>query len=490
MGVPHRIYRESLALLTDLYQITMGQGYWRTGLAEREAAFHLFFRSNPFGGGYTLAAGLEYALDFVRHFRFTEEDIAYLRGLRDGSGEPLFDAAYLDALAALRLTVDIEAVPEGTVVFPQEPLVRVTGPILQAQLLETPLLNLLNFQTLIATKAARICDAAGDAPVIEFGLRRAQGIDGGLTATRAAFIGGCAATSNVLAGKVFGIAVKGTHAHSWVMAFGSEREAFEAWAEAMPNNCVLLVDTYDSLDGIRAAVEVGRRLEQRGHRMVGIRLDSGDLAYLSTEARRLLDEAGLSHALILASNDLDEHVIESLRHQGAAVGAWGVGTKLVTADGQSALGGVYKLAAIRDERGVWRDRVKVSEQAVKSTTPGLLRVRRYRLGDEFIADAIYDERHPPEGEVTIIDPLHEARRKRLPAGTPHEELLVPAVRHGEVVHESPSLPEIQARARAQLKALHPGIRRLLNPHTYPAGLERRLFEHRLAMIREVAAQRA
>src|SRR5512147_560182 len=282
------VYRPSLALATDLYQLTMAQAYRHSGRAEEEAVFHLFFRRNPFGGGFAVACGLARALDFLEGFHFTAEDVAYLAGLAGNDGRPLFDPGFLRELGGLRLRCDVDAVPEGTVVFPYEPLVRVSGPILHAQLVETGLLNFVNFETLIATKAARMCLAARGDEVVDFGLRRAQGPDGGLGASRAAYVGGCSATSNVLAGRLFGLPVKGTHAHSWVMAFDTEAEAFEAWAQAQPNNGVFLVDTYDTLQGVRSAVEVGKWLAERGHRLGGIRLDSGDLAYLSIEARKIL----------------------------------------------------------------------------------------------------------------------------------------------------------------------------------------------------------
>ncbi|MCA9445228.1 MAG: nicotinate phosphoribosyltransferase, partial [Candidatus Omnitrophica bacterium] len=309
MAKLNEIYRTGLGLLTDLYQLTMAYGYWKTGRAEREAVFHLFFRKNPFKGGYTIAAGLQYVADFVEGFRFSADDIQYLSILTGNDEKPLFEPSFLEYLADLDLRLDVDAVPEGTVVFPHEPLVRVKGPILQCQILETPLLNFINFQSLIATKASRIVTATGGEPVLEFGLRRAQGIDGGLAASRAAYIGGCDATSNVLAGKLFGIPVRGTHAHSWVMSFHNELSAFQEYAEAMPNNCVFLVDTYDTIEGVRNAIEVGKELRESGHEMVGIRLDSGDLAYLSIEARKLLDEAGFPNAAIVASNDLDEGII-------------------------------------------------------------------------------------------------------------------------------------------------------------------------------------
>ena len=305
------------ALLTDFYQLTMAHGYFHAGLASTDAVFHLFFRDNPFGGGFALAAGLEPVVEFLERFHFAPDDLAFLETVLGNDDKPIFDREFLDTLAGMRFSCDVDAVPEGTVVFAQEPLLRVRGPIMQAQIVETALLNAINFQTLVATKAARIVVAAGDHPVLEFGLRRAQGPDGAMSASRAAFIGGCAGTSNVLAAKRWGIPVKGTHAHSWVMAFGSELESFEAWAEAMPNNCLFLVDTYDTLQGVRNAIEVGRRLRERGHRMIGIRLDSGDLAYFSRESRVLLDEAGFQDATIVGTNDLDEHIIESLGLQGA-----------------------------------------------------------------------------------------------------------------------------------------------------------------------------
>src|SRR5215213_2354655 len=353
------LYGQSLSLLTDLYQLTMAYGYWKLGRGEQEAVFHLTFRKHPFAGGFTVACGLHAVIDYLRALRFDESDVGYLATLKGNDGRPLFDRKFLDYLRDMRFTCDIDAIPEGTAVFPHEPLVRVKGPILQAQIIETPLLNLVNFQTLIATKAARVCLAARGEPVLEFGLRRAQGIDGALSASRAAYVGGCAATSNVLAGRLFGIPVKGTHAHSWVMSFEDEREAFQEYAEALPNNCVFLADTYDTLEGVRRAAEVGKKLRARGHEMVGIRLDSGDLAYLSIEARKILDEAGFPRAAILASNDLDENLIASLKEQGAKVNVWGVGTKLVTAYDQPALGGVYKMAAIRAKDGkAWEHKVK------------------------------------------------------------------------------------------------------------------------------------
>ena len=329
------------ALLTDLYQLTMAYGYWRTGRADQGAVFHLHFRKQPFPGGFTLACGLTDCIQYLRGFKFERSDLDYLGQLKGNDGRRLFDPAFLKYLSRLKLRLDVDAIPEGTVVFPQEPLLRVRGPLLQAQLVETALLNLVNFQSLIATKAARVCLAAQGDPVVEFGLRRAQGIDCALTASRSAYIGGCAGTSNVLAGKILGIPVKGTHAHSWVMAFESELDAFNAYADALPNNCIFLVDTYESLEGVRRAVEAAKRLRKRGYKLGGIPLDSGDLAYLSIEARKILDKTGFKDAVIVGSNDLNEHLIASLKQQGAVINVWGVGTMLVTAYDQPALGGVY-----------------------------------------------------------------------------------------------------------------------------------------------------
>ena len=480
----NKIYGHSLALLTDLYQLTMAHGYWKLGRIDEEAAFHLFFRTNAFGGGYTVAAGLAYVLDFLRDLRFEESDLGFLSTLTGNDGRALFDEGFLDHLRTLDFRFDMDAVPEGTVVFPHQPLLRVTGPLLQCQLLETPLLDMINFQTLVATKAARVCAAADGDPVLEFGLRRAQGIDGALAASRAAYVGGCAATSNVLAGKLFGIPLRGTHAHSWVMSFDDERRAFGEYARVMPNNCVFLVDTYDTLDGVRHAIEAGRRLRERGVEMIGVRLDSGDLAYLSIEARRMLDDAGFESAAIVASNDLDEHIIASLKDQGAAVNMWGVGTKLATAYDQPALTGVYKLTALRRPGEGWQPKVKISEQTAKVSTPGVLQVRRYFQGSAFVADMTYDLDLGIEDDLIIVDPADSTRLKRVPRGLESEDLLLPMVRDGQVIYEEPGIEDIRARARTQIRHLHPAVLRFMNPHEYPAGLERRLHELRTRLILE------
>ena len=478
------LYRPPLALLTDLYQLTMAYGYWKLGRAEQEAVFHLFFRKPPFSGGYAIAAGLGPALEYLQAFRFDESDLDYLSKLEGNDGEPLFEAEFLSYLGDLRLSVDVDAMPEGTVAFGQEPLLRVRGPILQCQLLETPLLNIINFQTLIATKASRISAAAGDEPVLEFGLRRAQGIDGALAASRAAYIGGCAATSNVLAGKLFGIPVKGTHAHSWVMSFDTEAESFERYAEVMPNNCVFLVDTYDTIEGVRQAAEIGKTLRQRGHEMIGIRLDSGDLAYLSIEARKILDEAGFPKASIVASNDLDEHIIENLRSQNAQIAVWGVGTKLATAYDQPALGGVYKLGALRNGDGTWQPKVKLSEQAIKTSIPGTLQVRRYISDQGLVGDMIFDETSGIDKRGIIVDAKDPTRRKKLAGKAKAVDLLTPVYREGMIVANAESLDVIRERMRENMQSLHPTIRRFMNPHEYPVGLDVGLHELRNEMIQQ------
>ena len=476
------LYRTPLALLTDLYELTMAYGYWKEGLRDTEATFHLFFRRNPFQGGFTIACGLAQVVEYLEGLRFLPEDLAYLASIPGADGRPLFSAEFLRDLGRLEFACDVDAVPEGTVVFPQEPLIRVQGPIFQAQILETALLNLINFQTLIATKAARVCLAAAGEPVLEFGLRRAQGIDGGISAARAAFVGGCAATSNVLAGRLFGIPVRGTHAHSWVMCFDSEQEAFDAWVDAMPNNAVFLVDTYDSLDGVRHAVEAGRRLKARGQELLGIRLDSGDLAYLSIEARRILDEGGFPEAEIFASNDLDEHIITSLKLQGAQIFVWGVGTKLVTAYDEPALGGVYKLAAVRKPASEWSQKIKLSEQSIKISTPGVQQVRRYSSATECLADAIFDVHLGIRDHPTLIDAMDITRRKRIAEDLAHEDLLLPIFRRGRRVYEVPPIAAAQERTRAQLARFHSGIKRFVFPHQYPVGLEERLFDLKTRLV--------
>ncbi len=471
----------SRALLTDLYELTMAYGYWRVGKNHDRAVFHLFFRDEPFDGGYAIVAGLADAIEYLEALRFGSDDLEYLRAQTGNDGKTLFVAEFLDYLRDMRLTSDVDAVPEGTVAFAGEPLVRVRGPIDQAQIVESALLKIINFQTLVATKTARIVYAAKGDPVIDFGLRRAQGDDGAVAATRAAYIGGASGTSNVLAGARLSIPTKGTHAHSWVMSFDSEREAFEAWADVLPNNALLLVDTYNTLQGVARAIEVGRKLRERGYELMGIRLDSGDLAYLSIEARKMLDAAGFPGAAIAASNELDEHVITSLKDQNARIDLWGVGTRLITAYDQPALGGVYKLGALKRRGREWEHRIKISEQVAKITTPGMLQVRRFFSGREATGDMIWDELIG-EPSRTIVDPADLTRRKSFADDAPHEDLLVPVFRAGKRVYDSPSLEEIRGRRERDFARFHDGIKRFVNPHRYPVGLEEKLFDLRTRLI--------
>jgi nicotinate phosphoribosyltransferase len=472
--------------MTDLYQLTMAQAYLKSGIAKKQACFYIHFRENPFKGGYAIACGLEQIVEFITAYGFSEDDCDYIAGIKDAAGQSMFSDEFLATLRSLELTIDIDAVPEGTVVFPGEPTIRVRGPIMQCQLIETALLNIFNYQTLIATKAARVCQAA-KGPVAEFGLRRAQGPAGGLLASRAAIIGGCSSTSNVEAGKVFGLPVSGTHAHSWVMAHDSELEAFRSFAQIFPRNSTLLVDTFNVISGVKNAITVAHEMEQRGERLSGIRIDSGDLVWLSCKAREMLDEAGLGYVKIVASNDLDEYTIQSLHEQGAAIDLWGVGTRLVTAWEQPALAGVYKLSAIRassDEP--WTPQLKLSEQTAKTTLPGLLAARRY-FDEEgiIVGDMVYDEQLPPEKDL-IIDPNDELRRKDL-SKFAYRELLEPCIRNGSLVRENPSLTQIRENTAQSLASLHPTNKRFLNPHSYPVGLEQNLLGQRDALIKQARA---
>lgn len=476
-------YGTSLALFTDLYQLTMAYAYWRSGRAETEGAFQLFFRTPPFAGGLTVAAGLSFVVDLVESFRFEDQDLEYLATLEGADGKPLFSRDFLKYLGGLRFSGALDAIPEGTVVFPHEPLLRVAAPLPEAQILETALLTVVNFQTLIATKARRVVEVAGDDPVLEFGARRAQGLDGAIAASRAAYLGGCAATSNVLAGRLFGIPVRGTHAHSWVMSFGDEEEAFRAYAEALPNNCVFLVDTYDTRRGVERAIEVGRKLRERGYQMVGIRLDSGDLAGLSVEARRLLDGAGFQDSVIVASSDLDEYEIDRLKKKGAKIAIWGVGTRLVTAWDQPALGGVYKLAAVRRPQGSWSHCLKVAGQGPKGTIPGLHEVRRFHDRDgKALADAIHMQGKPPRAGDPLLERTGGATLLEIPGGATHADLLVPVFRAGRRVYEVRSLEETRERVRKEIEGFRLEHRRPRDTEGYPVGVTRDLHELRERML--------
>lgn len=471
-----KIYNTSLSLLTDLYQLTMAYGYWKNDIAEQESVFHLFFRKLPFQGNYAVACGLETAIAYIEAFKFEEEDLQYLKTLKGNDDKVLFEEAFIDFLRKSELSLNIDAVPEGTVVYPHEPLVRVKGALWQCQLLETALLNIVNFQTLIATKAARVCQAAKGDAVLEFGLRRAQGIDGGISASRAAYIGGCMATSNVLAGKLFDIPVKGTHAHSWVMCFDEELEAFEAYAAAMPNNCIFLVDTYDTIEGVKNAILAGKKLRERGYEMVGIRLDSGDMASLSIAARELLDEAGFQDAAIVASNDMNEYSIKKLKDRGAKITVWGVGTKLVTAYNQAALGGVYKLAAIRDEKtNKWKYRIKRSNTPIKTSNPGILKVRRYSEGKNTFADVIYNELM--EGDSRSFVAFGSGKKIKIGTHLKEVDLLQAIFRNGKLIYQNPNIHDIRKHSIAE-------VHRMKDLKNYKVGLEKSLHELKEKMLEQ------
>lgn len=481
----NQVYKTGFSLLTDLYQLTMGYGYWKAGMANQNAVFNLFFRKNPFGGGYAIAAGLQQAVELLERSKFSSDDIDYLRSLTGNDGKPLFEAEYLNYLSNLKYEIDIDAVPEGSVVFPHEPVLRIRGPIIPCQLLETPLLTCINFQTLIATKSSRICAVAEDDLVLEFGLRRAQGFDGGLSASRAAYIGGVDATSNVLAGKLLDIPVKGTHAHAWVMMFPNETEAFSQYAAAMPNNCVFLVDTYDTIQGIKYAIEQGKKLRSIGHEMVGIRLDSGDMAELSIAGRELLNSAGFPDAKIIASDSLDERKIYNLKQKGAKIDIWGVGTNLVTAKDQPALGGVYKLSCVENRSGKWVDKVKLSNTPIKVSNPGMLQVRRFRnITGKFEADMIYDERRPLSQAPTLRPFSQETKQRAFNEGFVFEDLLKPIVRGGSVQWTTPSLKTIREYTEEQLKYLSQRYQQLTVDQHYCVGLEDSVYRQKMKLIAE------
>lgn len=461
----------NLTMLTDLYELTMMYGYWKKGMGRNRAVFDMFYRATSETTAYAIAAGLEQVIDYINELRFEERDIEYLRSLN------LFDEEFLDYLRGFKFTGDIMAVPEGTIVFSYEPIVRVTAPIMEAQLLETALLNIVNHQTLIATKASRVVQAADGGTVLEFGLRRAQGPDAGIYGARAAVIAGCQATSNVLTGEMFGIPVGGTHAHSWVMSFPDELEAFRAYAEIFPTNCMLLVDTYDTLgSGMPNALKVFGELRARGYEPVGIRLDSGDLAYLSRECRRMMDEAGFPNARVFASGDLDEELIWDLKAQGAAIDVWGVGTRLITSQDCPALGGVYKLAA-EEVDGKFMPKIKISENPAKVTNPGQKML--YRLYDGAgmaVADLITldHERIDESQPLTIFDPVDTWKKLTL-TGFKARKLLVPVFEGGRQVYKLPRLLDIQAYCRRELDTFWAQYKRLRNPHRYKVDLSSELW---------------
>ena len=476
--------KRNLTLLTDLYQLTMMNGYLKEGYENQIAVFDVFFRQHNLIT-YSLAAGLEQAVDYIVNLKFDEDDIAYFKSLN------LFDEGFLNYLASFRFTGDVYAVPEGTMVFPGEPILTVKAPIIQAQLIETALLNIINHQTLIASKAAKICHSARGQSVLEFGLRRAQGPDAGIYGARAAIIGGCNSTSNVLAGKMFDIKVSGTHAHSWVMNFPSELEAFRAYARTYPHATLLLCDTYDTLkSGVPNAIKVFDELSEKGYKPLGIRLDSGDLAYLSKEARKMLDAAGYKDAIICASGDLDEYSIASLRSQGAAIDLWGVGTRLITGNDLPALGGVYKLAAV-EENGEIIPKIKLSNNAIKITNPGFKNI--YRVYDNATGKAEADliflrgEHIDKTKPLTLFHPV-ETWKKTTFTNYTLRELLVPVIKGGEVVYNFPKLKEIAEYARSEMDSFWEEYLRIDQPHIYKVDLSDGLYNLKKEMIRKMRGE--
>ena len=480
--------RQNLTLLTDLYELTMMQGYFKNKDQNETVIFDAFYRNNPCDGGFAIAAGLEQLIQYIRELHFEEEDIAYLKSLG------IFDQDFLEYLKTFRFTGDIYAIPEGTVVFPREPLVKVIAPIMQAQLVETAILNIVNHQSLIATKAARVCYAAQGDGIMEFGLRRAQGPDAGTYGARAAVIGGCVGTSNVLCGQLFDVPVKGTHAHSWIMSFPDEYTAFKTYADMYPSACILLVDTYDTLkSGVPNAIRVFKEMREAGIPLTfyGIRLDSGDLAYLSKKARKMLDEAGFPDAVISASNDLDEFLIQSLKDQGAKITSWGVGTHLITSKDCPSFGGVYKLAAIMGKDGKFIPKIKLSENSEKVTNPGNKTVYRvyekesWKIKADLIClvDEVFDEKEP----LMLFDPMEPWKKTKLAPGSyVLRDLMVQVFKNGECCYTSPKVMDIQAYCKKEQETLWDETRRLVNPHRVYVDLSSRLYDIKIQLLDQMS----
>lgn len=477
-----------LTLLTDLYELTMMQGYFKNP-TDQVVVFDAFYRQNPCDGGFAICAGLEQIIDYIRDLHFSPDDVDYLRSLN------IFDEDFLEYLRGFHFTGDIYAIPEGTVVFPREPLLKVVAPVMEAQLVETAILNIINHQSLIATKAARVVFAARGDGIMEFGLRRAQGPDAGIYGARAAVIAGCVGTSNVLTGKMFNVPVKGTHAHSWIMSFPDEYTAFKTYAEMYPDACILLVDTYDVLDsGVPNAIRVFQEMKAKksDFKNYGIRIDSGDLAYLSKEAYKMLDAAGFGDAIISASSDLDEYLIDSLKVQGAKINSWGVGTNLITSKDCPAFGGVYKLAAIKDKDDAdFVPKIKLSENTEKITNPGNKTV--YRIYDKetgkiradliCLADEVFDESQ----DMIIFDPIETWKKTKIKGGTyTLRELLVPIFQKGLCVYTSPTVMEMQEICKKEQETLWPETRRLINPHHVYVDLSDKLYKVKSELLEEMS----
>lgn len=478
---------ENLTLLTDLYELTMMQAYFKNKNKNEVVIFDVFYRENPFKSGYAICCGIEQAAEYVKNLKFENDDIEYLKSLN------IFDLDFIDYLKGFKFSGDIYAIPEGSVIFPREPIVKVIAPIMEAQLVETAILNIINHQSLIATKASRVCYAAQGDNVMEFGLRRAQGPDAGIYGARAAIIGGCASTSNVLAGKLFDVPISGTHAHSWIMSFEDEYTAFKEYAKLYPDSCTLLVDTYDTLkSGVPNAIKVFKEMKEKGIELkkYGIRLDSGDLAYLSKEARKMLDKAGFKDAVIAASNDLDENIIESLKlQQGAEITSWGVGTNLITAKDCPSFGGVYKLAAVM-KSGEFVPKIKLSENTEKITNPGNKKIIRiYEKAHKKIkADLICfdDEVFDENMDMTIFDPKEPWKKTVLEAGTyTMRELMEPLFIKGKYVAKSKSVMEIRDYCIGELNTLWNEARRLVNPHNVYVDLSQKLYDVKMQMLKDM-----
>ena len=475
--------KRNLTLLTDLYELTMMQGYYEKGQNEN-VIFDVFFRQSPCNNGYSVCAGLDQVIDYIKNLHFTYDDVDYLRGLG------IFKEDFLHYLSGFHFSGDIYAIPEGTVVFPKEPLLKVVAPIMEAQLVETAILNIINHQSLIATKTSRIVFAANGDGIMEFGLRRAQGPDAGLYGARAAMIGGCVGTSNVLAGQMFDVPVMGTHAHSWIMSFPDEYTAFKTYAEMYPDNCTLLVDTYDTLkSGVPNAIRVFQEFKDTGKPLIkyGIRLDSGDLAYLSKEARKMLDEAGFPEATICASNDLDEFLLHDLKMQGAAIDSWGVGTNLITSKDCPSFGGVYKLAAIQNEEGEFVPKIKISENTEKITNPGNKTIYRIyeKASGKIKADLICfaDEVIDPKQDLLLFDPMDTWKKTKLAGGTyTVREILLPIFKNGECLYKSPTLKEIAAYCREEKDTLWDETKRLFYPHRVYVDLSQKLYAVKQSLL--------
>ena len=482
------MYYDNLTLLTDLYELTMMQGYFKNQNRNQTVIFDMFYRTNPLESGYAIAAGLQQLIEYIEGLHFAQKDIDYLRSLQ------IFEDDFLDYLKDFRFSGNIYSIPEGTVIFPREPIVKVIAPIMEAQLVETAILNIINHQSLIATKTARVCYAARGDGIMEFGLRRAQGPDAGIYGARAAMIGGCIGTSNVLCGQMFDVPVKGTHAHSWIMSFPDEYTAFKAYAEIYPSACILLVDTYDTLkSGVPNAIRVFTEMREAGIPLTfyGIRMDSGDLAYLSKKVRKMLDEAGFPDAVISASNDLDEFLIDSLKAQGATITSWGVGTNLITSKDWPAFGGVYKLSAIMGEDGKFIPKIKLSENTEKVTNPGNKKIYRIyeKESGKIKADLICleDEIFSEDQQILLFDPAEPWKKTTVhPGEFTLRELMVPVFENGKCVYESPKVMEIREYCARELDTLWEETKRLVNPHKVYVDLSPRLYDIKISLLDEMS----